>query len=212
MLALTGCSTLPQGSTQPEAAAALEWAEHLCEGRYTEAHALTSDEARIDSEVHAEVAEGLAEVDGLAADRLAVLADEGTEVAPRLEVEQVETASGGRAVVRLSGTCWGEELRLMVDVIEQDDGWRWKIDASMRMGGFGPWRPEWSMQLLPSLGMPVLCVLGLDLEVMGWGTLPEDVVANLPARGRFEALEGVGHFVHVEQPQVVADLVLELIS
>lgn len=129
VLALTGCSTLPQGSTQSEAAAALEWAEHLCEGRYTEAHALTSDEARIDSEVHAEVAEGLAEVDGLAADRLAVLADEGTEVAPRLEVEQVETASGGRAVVRLSGTCWGEELRLMVDVIEQDDGWR--VDAGL---------------------------------------------------------------------------------
>jgi pimeloyl-ACP methyl ester carboxylesterase len=89
------------------------------------------------------------------------------------------------------------------------DGWRWKIDPTMRMGGFGPWRPEWSMWRLPSLGMPVLCVLGLDLEVMGWGTLPDDVLPHLPPDGRFVGLEGVGHFVHVEQPRRVADLILE---
>ncbi|HRW37382.1 MAG TPA: alpha/beta hydrolase [Aquihabitans sp.] len=105
-------------------------------------------------------------------------------------------------------------LRYLVPIgaYERADGWRWKIDASMRMGGFGPWRPEWSMSRLPSLGMPVLCVLGLDLEVMGWGTLPEDVLPHLPPGARFVPLEGVGHFVHIEQPQVVADLVLELIA
>jgi len=95
---------------------------------------------------------------------------------------------------------------------QQDDGWRWKIDPSMRMGGFGPWRPEWSMARLPSLGMPVLCVLGLDVEVMGWGTLPEDVLANLPAGARFVPLDGVGHFVHIERPDVVADLILDVIQ
>ena len=105
-------------------------------------------------------------------------------------------------------------LRYLVPIgaHEQADGWRWKIDASMRMGGFGPWRPEWSMSRLPSLGMPVLCVLGLDIEVMGWGTLPEDVIPNLPAGARFVPLDGVGHFVHIEKPGVVADLTLELIS
>ena len=105
-------------------------------------------------------------------------------------------------------------LRYLVPIgaYEEADGWRWKIDASMRMGGFGPWRPEWSMSRLPSLGMPVLCILGLDIEVMGWGTLPEDVVPNLPAGARFVPLDGVGHFVHIEKPAVVADLVLELIS
>ena len=82
----------------------------------------------------------------------------------------------------------------------------------MRMGGFGPWRPEWSMNLLPSVGMPVLCVLGLDIEVMGWGTLPEDVEPMLPSRGRFVPLEGVGHFVHIEQPRLVADHVLEFLA
>lgn len=95
---------------------------------------------------------------------------------------------------------------------ESHDGWRWKIDASMRMGGFGPWRPEWSMSRLPALGMPVLCILGMDLELMGWGTLPEDVIPNLPANARFVPLEGVGHFMHIEQPAVVADLILETIS
>jgi pimeloyl-ACP methyl ester carboxylesterase len=105
-------------------------------------------------------------------------------------------------------------LRYLVPIgaHEAPDGWRWKIDPSMRMGGFGPWRPEWSMSRLPSLGMPVLCVLGLDIEIMGWGTLPEDVAPNLPAGARFAPLEGVGHFVHIEQPQAVADLILELLS
>jgi pimeloyl-ACP methyl ester carboxylesterase len=95
---------------------------------------------------------------------------------------------------------------------EGPDGWRWKIDPGLRFGGFGPWRPEWMMQLLPGIGVPVLGVLGLDLEVMGWGTLPEDVLPNLPPGGRFEPLEGVGHFVHVEQPRLVADLVLDFLG
>jgi pimeloyl-ACP methyl ester carboxylesterase len=105
-------------------------------------------------------------------------------------------------------------LRYLVPIgaYERPDGWRWKIDASMRMGGFGPWRPEWSMSRLPSLGMPVLCILGLDLEVMGWGTLPADVEPNLPAGARFEALEGVGHFIHIERPDAVAELVLDHVA
>ena len=101
---------------------------------------------------------------------------------------------------------------VQVDAVESDDGWRWKIDPSMRLGGFGPWRPEWSMARLPSLGMPVLCVLGLAVELMGWGTLPEDVIPNLPPGGRFVPLDDVGHFVHLEKPAVVADLILDLLS
>jgi pimeloyl-ACP methyl ester carboxylesterase len=68
------------------------------------------------------------------------------------------------------------------------------------------------MMRLPGLGMPVLGVLGLEREVMGWGTLPEGVVPYLPDGARFVPLEGVGHFVHIEQPRLIADLVLEFLS
>jgi len=104
-----------------------------------------------------------------------------------------------------------EWLRYLVTVGAQrdEDGWRWKIDPTMRMGGFGPWRPQWSMMRLPGIGVPFLGVLGMELEVMGWGTRPEDVIPNLPPGGRLETLSGVGHFVHIEQPRLVADLVLE---
>jgi pimeloyl-ACP methyl ester carboxylesterase len=98
-----------------------------------------------------------------------------------------------------------------VGATEGPDGWRWKIDPTLRMGGFGPWRPEWSMLRLPGIGVPVMGVLGLDLEIMGWGTRPEDVVPYLPPGARFEELEGVGHFVHIEQPRLVADLVLDFL-
>jgi pimeloyl-ACP methyl ester carboxylesterase len=67
------------------------------------------------------------------------------------------------------------------------------------------------MMRLPGLGMPVLGILGLAVEVMGWGTLPEDVVPNLPERARFVPLEGVGHFVHIEQPELVAEMVLDFL-
>jgi pimeloyl-ACP methyl ester carboxylesterase len=107
-----------------------------------------------------------------------------------------------------------EWLRYLVSVgaREDTDGWRWRLDPILRPGGFGPWRPEWSMRRVPALGMPFLGVLGLELEEMGWGTRPSDVVAYLPPGARFEALEGVGHFVHIEQPRRIADMVLDLLA
>jgi len=105
-------------------------------------------------------------------------------------------------------------LRYLVPIgaRHDDDGWRWKIDPVLRPGGFGPWRPEWSMHRVPGIGAPFLGVLGLELEVMGWGTQPDDVTPYLPPGARFVPLEGVGHFVHIEQPRLVADLVLEFLA
>jgi pimeloyl-ACP methyl ester carboxylesterase len=107
-----------------------------------------------------------------------------------------------------------EWLRYLVSVgARRDaDGWRWKIDPALRLGGFGPWRPEWAMNRLPGLSMPLLAVLAQEPETMGWGTQPEDIAPFLPPGARLEALDGVGHFVHVEQPRLVADLVLEFLG
>lgn len=105
-------------------------------------------------------------------------------------------------------------LRYLVTVgaEETPDGWRWKLDPALRFGGFGPWSPEWSMGRLPGVSVPVLGILALQSEAMGWGTQPEDVERYLPPGARFEAYEDAGHFVHIEQPQRVADVILEFLS
>ena len=105
-------------------------------------------------------------------------------------------------------------LRYLVTVgaRKDDDGWRWKIDPSMRMGGFGPWRPEWSLLRMPGLGMPFLGVLGMELEPMGWGTSPEDVRPYLPPGAEFVTLERTGHFVHIERPVEVARLIVDFLA
>lgn len=107
-----------------------------------------------------------------------------------------------------------EWLRYLVTVgaFESDDGWRWKIDPSMRMGGFGPWRPEWTLLRLPGLAMPFLAILAGQPEPMGWGTEPHEVLPFLPLGGRCEIFEDSGHFVHIEQSERVAELVLDFLG
>src|SRR5947208_7871306 len=68
------------------------------------------------------------------------------------------------------------------------------------------------MMRMPGLSMPVLGMLGLVPEVMGWGTLPEDVEGWLPPGATFMAFDDVGHFLHIEQPDRVADVVLDFLD
>ena len=105
-------------------------------------------------------------------------------------------------------------LRRLVTVggYESADGWRWKLDPSMRFGGFGPWRPEATLLRLPGLPMPFLGILAGELEEMGWGTPPEKVFPYMPELGRCVVMDGVGHFVHIEQPDVVSEMVLDFIG
>jgi pimeloyl-ACP methyl ester carboxylesterase len=60
--------------------------------------------------------------------------------------------------------------------------------------------------------MPLLGVLGLAPEEMGWGTQPEEVKPWLPPGARFVPLPETGHFVHIERPKVIADLVLDFLG
>ncbi len=91
------------------------------------------------------------------------------------------------------------------------DGWRWKIDPVLRPGGFGPWRAQWSMARLASLPVPLLGLLATESEPMGWDTTPADVKPYLPRRAEIVPMEGVGHFIHIEQPERTAKLVLDFL-
>ena len=93
-----------------------------------------------------------------------------------------------------------------------EDGWRWKIDAAMRPGGFGPWHPDWELHRMPGLSVPLLGILATVSERMGWDTRPKDVEDYLPSDGRIVAIEDVGHFVHIERPREVASLVLDFLG
>ncbi|MBK5224116.1 MAG: alpha/beta hydrolase [Acidimicrobiia bacterium] len=93
-----------------------------------------------------------------------------------------------------------------------DDGWRWSIDPALRFGGFGPFRPDWSLNRLPGLSVPMLGVLGTIEEPMGWGTALSEVEPFLPPDATVVALPDTGHFLHIERPVEVAELVLEFLS
>ena len=60
--------------------------------------------------------------------------------------------------------------------------------------------------------MPFLGVLAGQQEPMGWGTLPHQIQPFLPAGGRLEVLPDQGHFVHIEQPALVAQMVIEFLE
>ena len=102
-----------------------------------------------------------------------------------------------------------EWLRYLVSIgaRRDPDGWRWKLDASIRMGGFGPWRPEWSLHRLRDLRPPLLGLTATIEEEMGWGTKADAIRPYLPPGGRIIPFDDTGHFIHIEQPRRVADLV-----
>jgi pimeloyl-ACP methyl ester carboxylesterase len=92
------------------------------------------------------------------------------------------------------------------------DGWRWKIDPSMRFGGFGPWSPNWELQRLPGLSAPLLGILAVIPEEMGWETREKDLLPYLPRHAEVVSFERSGHFVHIEFPEEVARLVVDFLS
>jgi pimeloyl-ACP methyl ester carboxylesterase len=123
--------------------------------------------------------------------------------------EQLATRRG-RMNPRLSR----EWLLYLVSVgARQDaDGWRWKIDPALRPGGFGPWRPEWTLARLPGLSVPLLGLLASVNEPMGWDTTEETLRPFLPPDAGIVTFPETGHFIHIERPREVADLVLEFLA
>lgn len=101
-------------------------------------------------------------------------------------------------------------LRHLVEVgsVADVDGLRWKGDPALRGHGFVPLRPELSLFATAALAMPFLAVLGLVFEPeMDTGASPEDLAPYMPPQAEVVGLEDTGHFVHVERPAEVAELI-----
>jgi pimeloyl-ACP methyl ester carboxylesterase len=92
------------------------------------------------------------------------------------------------------------------------DGWRWKLDPAIRFGGFGPWRPDWSLERLRTLRAPLLGLTATVEEEMGWGTNHKALLPFLPPGASLVPFENTGHFIHIEHPQRVATTVLEFLG
>ncbi|OGB23717.1 MAG: alpha/beta hydrolase [Burkholderiales bacterium RIFCSPLOWO2_02_FULL_57_36] len=92
---------------------------------------------------------------------------------------------------------------------KDDDGWRWKIDPSMRMGGIGPFRSRWMTDRLPGFPIPMLAIFGTIEETMGWGVKPGDLAPYLPPSTHIEVMQDTGHFIHIERPDQTARLILD---
>ncbi len=105
-------------------------------------------------------------------------------------------------------------LRYLVGVggTRSEDGWRWNLDPVIRMGGIGPWRPDWGLVGLDRIEVPMLAILGRQREPMGWGNDPDEARADLPPDAELEIYEDSGHFVHIEHPDRVAKSILEFLD
>ena len=91
------------------------------------------------------------------------------------------------------------------------DGHRWKLDPSIPVGGFGPRRSQWAMQVMTSLSEPLLALVSTVDEPMGWHIDPDEVAPFLPPRGVLEVIEG-GHFLHLEQPEELRRLIVDFVA
>ncbi len=105
-------------------------------------------------------------------------------------------------------------LRYLVTVgaRKDSDGWRWKLDPAIRFGGFGPWRPDWSLEKLRTMAVPLLGFMATVEEEMGWGTKREALLPYMPQGAELISFENTGHFIHIEHPRRAADLVLEFLG
>ncbi|WP_394777550.1 alpha/beta fold hydrolase, partial [Undibacterium sp.] len=87
------------------------------------------------------------------------------------------------------------------------DGWRWKIDAALRPGGFGTHRSRWMTDRLPGFPIPMLAMFGTVTEPMGWDVKPADLMPYFAPTTQVEVMQDTGHFIHIERPQQTAALI-----
>jgi pimeloyl-ACP methyl ester carboxylesterase len=93
-----------------------------------------------------------------------------------------------------------------------EDGWVWKVDP-LAGRGMGPFRPDWIAPNWRKLRVPMLAVIGSEPD--SWGPLPEPLLSSrlshVPQLER-AVVQDAGHFVHIEQPEATARIILDYLG
>ncbi|MGY8525364.1 alpha/beta fold hydrolase [Paracidovorax citrulli] len=92
------------------------------------------------------------------------------------------------------------------------DGWRWKLDPMIGVGGFGPMRAHWMTDRLPGFPLPMLAIFGSEKEPMGWDATADDLMPYFPPDTEVHRMQDVGHFIHIERPREAAQRILEFLG
>ena len=108
---------------------------------------------------------------------------------------------------------WVEHLVLHGSV-ECEGGWTWKSDPVFRTGFPGDWDAEYDeAEQSIRQAFPVLVLTGAEDDA--WSDHAPEVVARRVARipgAQHEVIADAGHYVHVEQPEVVTEAVVRFVK
>jgi pimeloyl-ACP methyl ester carboxylesterase len=98
--------------------------------------------------------------------------------------------------------------------VEIEGGFVWKADPTFRSGFPGDWDAEYDeAEQRQRRDVPVLVLTGAEEDA--WSNHEPDVVARKVARipgARHHVIEGAGHYVHIEQPDVVLDHLVRFVK
>jgi pimeloyl-ACP methyl ester carboxylesterase len=138
----------------------------------------------------------------------------------RLEGNGLERKAGSleelaRRRARMNPRLSLEWLRYLVQqgARRDPDGWRWKIDPSLRMVRFGPSRWISGIERLPKISVPMLALFCSEQEPMGgWGLPAAELRPHLPPGAEAVLIPDTGHFIHIERPHETAALVLDFLK
>ncbi|HVM07733.1 MAG TPA: alpha/beta hydrolase [Acidimicrobiales bacterium] len=97
---------------------------------------------------------------------------------------------------------------------ENGDGFVWKFDPMFRVGfPGGEWSPAHARAEHAMVTQPILVITGAEHDT--WSELTNDDVEERigpMADVRHAVVPGAGHYVHIEQPAVVAELVARFLA
>jgi pimeloyl-ACP methyl ester carboxylesterase len=108
---------------------------------------------------------------------------------------------------------WVEHL-VLHGAVETEGGWEWKADPVFRTGFPGDWDAEYDeAERAERVPFPVLVLTGAEDDTWSDHT-PEVVarrVAGIPG-ARHEVVADAGHYVHIEQPEVVLESIVRFVK